>query len=940
MEDSLPEGFKIVEDAPVVEPGHQDIPEGFQLADEKYGSVGQEALTAIEGGARGLAGPVAPFVETRLMGVPAYKIRGREEVNPIIAGGAEALGLGAGLLTGTGEGALLSKAGKAAEALSGLAHVSDAEHLAQMAKAAAKVGSPEAEALALKAADAVKNVTYGHKVGSAAVRNAAEFAVMQSSDDTSKMILNDPNASAQTAIANTGLAAAVGGGLGAFGAGVLSPIWKATAGPKVEALLNGLKDHLNGTGGAPLSEEVAKGLETLGVTPEAATKAGISTNATARSIHGTLQRAEKPEILQGIEKLHSDVSNSVAQSIGITPEEVMSYDKALHGRSLQETFAKEYNAKYEPIAASLDKRDAIAAKMPISDAARLDQYGKVLESGLGKVSANSPYYKLYHEYGNRLLDAETIGEVDKITSEIGKRARGSMDYNDKDALHHLRDMFDDFKEKAILDGASGASGLLKGLPEAESILNQRADASRAYKEFAGMSNELTSNLGVGRFKGAGTLKAKLADEITPELLLKKFSIKNNAEFTPFLQKYFPETLQSVLKNERLELVKPAILDAAKKGENPINIKKLSDVIDKGMSGNKSYIESILPKEALDKIAAAKNVIGALPQVKDSGTPAGLSKLFAHMPSSAMAMVGMLMGHSPFIGGILGEAAQRLGKDAPEGIKLGYLKYLASEQPVKAEGFKAMVDYMHAAYKGDMALKKSISGVFKPGVRVLMDSQLPNAKQLLKLDKMVASSQTNPEQMMTAQGDNHVGHYLPDHQAALTQSSVQALTYLQTLKPKPFQPSPLDRPIEPTKAQETRYNNALEIAQSPTLVLEKIKDGTLQITDMQDLKAMYPDLYTKMGQQLTNQMINRHSDDEPIPYKTRMSLSLFLGQALDSSMQPMNIIAAQPKSAQPAGPPPQQSKSKGSPSKLSAKSTKAYQTPDQAAQIDRTSGRSD
>lgn len=934
MADALPPGFQLEETSQT--PGLQanDVPKGFQLTEEKYGTPAQKGITALEGAARGVVGPAAPYIEKHILGQKSYDIRGRQEENPILSGGSEALGLGAGLMTGTGEGALIGKAGEAAEALSGLSHVSEAEKLAQMAKS---VTGPGAEELATKAADAAKNVSFGHKVGSAAVRNAAEFAVMQGSDDTSKMILNDPNTSAQTAIANTGLAAALGGGIGAIGAGVISPLWKATAGPKVEALLNGLKDHLNGATGAPLSDEVAKGLETLGVTPEAATKAGLSTNPTAREIHGTLQRAEKPEIINGIEKLHSDVSNAVANSLGVTSEEVMQYDKAAHGRNLQETFEKEYNSQYEPIAEQLDKRDAAAAKMPISDQARLDQYGKVLENGLGKVSANSPYYKLYHEYGERLLDAETVGDVDKITSEIGKRVRGTQDYNDKDALNHIRDMFDDFKENQIAHNTSGAEGVLNGAENAADILNQRADASRQYKEFAQMSNELASNLGVGKFRGAGTLKSKLANEITPELLLKKFSIKNNAEFVPFLQKYFPDTLQSILKNERLELVKPAILDAAKKGENPINIKKLADIIDKQMSGNKSYIESILPKEALDKISAAKSVVNALPSVKDSGTPAGLAKLFAHMPSSALAMVGMLMGHSPLVGGILGEAAQRLGKDAPEGIKLGYLKYLASDQPVKAEGFKAMVDYMHAAYKGDNALRKSIKGVLQPGMQVLADSQMPNAKQLLKLDKMVAQSQEKPDQMMQAQGANHVGHYLPDHQAALTQNSVQAVTYLQTLKPKPYQPSPLDRPIEPTKAEETRYQSALEIAQSPSVVLDKVKNGTIQMSDMQDIKAMYPDLYTKMSQQLSNQMISRHANDEPIPYKTKLGISLFIGQALDSSMQPANIMAAQPLPPQPIGGQSQgKSQPKGSPSKVSGKSAKSYQTPNQAAESDRAS----
>ena len=48
---------------------------------------------------------------------------------------------------------------------------------------------------------------------------------------------------------------------------------------------------------------------------------------------------------------------------------------------------------------------------------------------------------------------------------------------------------------------------------------------------------------------------------------------------------------------------------------------------------------------------------------------------------------------------------------------------------------------------------------------------------------------------------------------------------------------------------------------------------------------------------------------PIDYKVRLGLSIFLAQPLDSTMNPMSIMAAQPKSSAPM--PPQSTPKRGS-----------------------------
>jgi hypothetical protein len=147
-------------------------------------------------------------------------------------------------------------------------------------------------------------------------------------------------------------------------------------------------------------------------------------------------------------------------------------------------------------------------------------------------------------------------------------------------------------------------------------------------------------------------------------------------------------------------------------------------------------------------------------------------------------------------------------------------------------------------------------------------------------------------------------------------------------------SPLDKPVAPSQAEQARYQRALTIAQQPAIIMDHIKKGTLQMSDIHDLGAMYPGLYKAMAAKLSDAMVNSQNDETHIPYKTRMSMSLFLGQPLDSSMTSQHIQASQaiyaPKA--PQGPQPQGKTKKGT--TALGKHNKSYMTPSQAAESDR------
>ncbi len=864
----------------------------------KYDTVGQKAITALEGAGQGAVGPLAPLIERYALHVPRADIFARQKENPISHGVGEGLGLGAGLLTGAGEAGVMTKAGELATEAAGLGKIAE-------------------------------DASYLHRVGSSAIQQAAEMAVLQGSDETSKMILQDPDTSAQSAIANIGLSAAIGGATGGVLTGVVSPLWKATVGPKIEAGLSALADHYNGFGGK-VPKEAADAIKTLDIEPGPIMRSALSEDPGHIERFNVLKEKQNPEVLNAIDELHTNASNSVAESLGVDPASIEIHSDYDGGVKVTDAFKNEYKEKYAPLQDALNKRDADAANIDVSDEARRHSAGQLIEKAMNTVGTDSPYYKDYEHYAQRLMAKDTIGQMDKLKTEIFGKLQAAYREGDgnkialfKDIRNHIADFQEAQIEKNLLLGETS-----------KDLLAERKLINNSYRDFASMSDDVMGHLKLGDFKGAGNLGGKLAD-ITPELANKKFTIKGNRDFMELLQNKFPETYKSVVENERQKFLKPAVLSA--KGEASINVKKLSDIIAKTMAGQKEYVDAIIPQLAQAKIDAANKLLASIPNPKSSGTAGWLTKTMKNVPGGLMAAIGMVVDHNPIAGFFAGEGAALLSHKLPDAMNLAFLKWAGSNQPVKAEGMKAMIDFFHNTYKGENVLSKATKAVLKSGAMVLASNLMPVKADRDKLDKIVTQAQAKPDQFGQKLMSGDVGHYIPDHQAGIAKTSTQAIQYLQTLKPHPYQPSPLDKPIAPTSAQEARYTRALDIAEQPAIVLQHLKDGTLQASDIQDLNGMYPGLYQRMVQKMSQEINSAQADEEPIPYRTKLGLGLFMAHPIDSTMTPTSI-----QSAQLTHLPPQQPNQQGKPSKpvksdtnKLGKTTKSYQTPIQASESDRS-----
>lgn len=259
-----------------------------------------------------------------------------------------------------------------------------------------------------------------------------------------------------------------------------------------------------------------------------------------------------------------------------------------------------------------------------------------------------------------------------------------------------------------------------------------------------------------------------------------------------------------------------------------------------------------------------------------------------------AGIGGAIGHATGIpyGGTIGAV---LGKEFGE-TALPTLAKAMFQNPVSTRAFKASTDYITAVVKGQTILNKAVDSVFKVGTKDIGDYLTPHEKSIDKVKEHLDDFGLDTSSIISK--SDPIAHYMPDHAGALAAQLNQIVNYLKPLKPDTQKTSILGPDRVPSKTEEAKYQRALTLAESPLSVLLHIKSGTLTPFDTQSMSAMYPALTNALREKLVASMTKHLSGDQgagaeaAIPFKTAMSLSLFLGMPLYSSIMPQDVLANQ------------------------------------------------
>jgi hypothetical protein len=870
-----------------------DIPPGLadfvapEIKEEKFGTLAQQAMTFAESAAKGATFGLSTGLQTALGASPS-NILARQEVNPVLAATGEMTGLVGSAFIPGGEGALIAKAGE------------------------------------LGAAKLIpKAVTTFEKLGSAAAKGVIENAMVSGGDELSKAFAHDPDQTVETAITNVGLGAAIGGALGgAFGA--VSPLWDATVGPKASAFLSSIRDRAEGKT-LPLSDDlktVLTGLEKSGVEVSPEMIAGLSEHPMAAEHFQALRESgnDPGMALRGtIDKFKDDVGEQLKAAVrpteGLTAFEAGEKAKA-DFLSQAKVLDERVDAAYAPLRES-------EKNIMIPDEDKIKASRELIEMGSNFGAKASPEVQTFDRFAHRLNAQNSLNDVKQLITELNNEwATFGINKNTKNALNEIRGFLRNFEDKQV-EGAfrrfaketseaehaiisqnkdlagvgsaarkqrdtlieEGAAVRAQALAEhsamADAMIAERKAARDQYAHFMDTLGEMSGAGKLGKIRSIADLEEALKDLPSAKLADRLFD-KKNIEGLRMLQEKYPDALRAIVDQKKAHIVEAATT----KGDLMHN--KLLNQVN---SLPKEVRDIMFTKEQQGMINSAGAILRKTGErMGPSGTPVTLDTLWKHAPAGILGAVSMLTGHNPMVGMVLGQAGRYLSREAPDTVKLSLLKFLGSSGPVDSGAWKAAADFIHASQKGQSLIENSVKNVFKAGREVLPQSIIPSEKDTKRLDKKVGEYSQDPMKMMDMGGKT--AHYLPEQASSLSKSASTAVNYLSSIKPHPPQGSAFDSKQEVSKADQAAYDRQLQIAEQPLMVLHHMKSGELQPSDVVAVKTMYPSLYNKLSEQIMSNIVDIKTDEEPLPYKTRLSMAMFMGQPLDGTMQPQNIQAAQ------------------------------------------------
>lgn len=876
-----------------------------ELKAAKYDNTADMAKAFAQGLGKGVAGPLSPLA-LKSAGADVERMREREEEHPVLTGAGELAGLvGTGAI-GKGFGAALGAIGKLAEIGEGASTVA--------------------------------------KIGSAAAKGALENVAFQSSDELSKLILNDPNQSIASATADIGAAGILGGAFGgALGGG--SALWNVAKGSETAKILKTIADKAGGIEGDAFDNATLQTLDKSGMDLSPELKGALASDPTFNDIFNTLRQTDTTKAGRDVQKAYTKArqgaADSMVQALGRSPNEVANIgelSKYEAGKKIGNVLADSYEAQVKPIAARFDEFRNKFGKVELQPDIHMPT-GEVVPGSMSKTVdkiaqlaidegwTTSPSSDIMREVNRVMKELPLQKNIKNLTNYVSEIRNNTWDVMNP-SLRRAGSLMKSIVKDAEAEAMIGRIGKTEGVEALADFAKARQD----YAIQSSLKDALNDRLHI---RSANTSNfAKSLREMAKtdgEAIFNRLQGTGDANLLEFLSHNYPEVASTVKDVHVDQLLKKASDKAT--GGVSLSGERLAKEL-KSLSPELQRF--IAPPEALSKINAIGDILtkfNARPY-NFSNTARTMDKMLQYVPSTATGLIAALATGNPIVGALIGGLTRVLGKEVPDAIKLGLLKFLGSGKPISSQGFKAAVDLIHSVQKGEQILDKGAKSVFKVGTENVIHGWFPSASDRIKLDKVALNTQEDPEAI--AKNGDGVGHYMPDHGTALASAGVRITSYLQSVRPGSEPKAPLDPKLPLSPAQKAEYDKVLDLALNPMMLLSKVKDGSINVNDVKAVKSMYPDLFNRMVTKLSTEMTDSVSKGKVIPYKTKIGLSLMMGQPLDSTMTPGAFLATQGgmPSEQPQMPQDQQSpKGKGVPSSPALqKLPGAYRTPSEARQV--------
>ena len=234
--------------------------------------------------------------------------------------------------------------------------------------------------------------------------------------------------------------------------------------------------------------------------------------------------------------------------------------------------------------------------------------------------------------------------------------------------------------------------------------------------------------------------------------------------------------------------------------------------------------------------------------------------------------GLATGHAGLA--LVGGAAHHIVRERGNATAAVMLDKISSYGVVRA-----------ARDKADRQISRGVGRFFgEERTKVLAHPSFLEGSHEERVERLAKSITSGAFLDKTAEAIDPIAAHLPKTSGAFVKSSQRVMSYLATLLPKSTPGStatPHLDTVEWSDSDKARFGRAVDIAHDPMTVLPELESGTITPDQAQGLRTMYPGLYTQMCDELANKLA---AQKDPLSYEQRLSLSVFLGQPCDPSLE--------------------------------------------------------
>lgn len=792
--------------------------------------------------------------------------------------------------------------------------------LAKIGSGITKAALPAAESIAGAIAPAATRPILNQvlsQAGAHAVGSAIEGAAYGAGESVSEHALGDPELNAEKVISNIGTSAAIGTGLGGlFGSvkGALEgrAIHKAAQAAEKEAIA---ATQTQAIADAPIVGIKPTSIQTMADKVAEAKYAG---NAIEMKQKGVLEDAltrvemDNPVHPLQVKSLEDKGSRDLYNTFKETPGETG--DTLRNHEALQKS---ELVGKTEKTI-----KDLSPAAEPTSDA---------VEGGTRAVKAFTDQYEaekkilspIFEELETKIIGTPTEirnGVISKMTDAVPGVAKMIKIKDGKLIIQKYKTGWGLDKStynavKEALDSLQGRSRNFEYLANIRRGLDQHVDVLthgqapgqiRALKAaimdyMQDAVQEITPNIKVrDTFKrwaineqertvienafgaGVGAQEFGQISKIKPEMIGDKI-FANTANVQAAKKILSPEKFNEILANWLAE-AKQAATDKGEFSSNKFAsfLRKNHDSLGIAFKDNPGALQR------LHDLTTIMRILPDAASVNPSGTAKTLYGMLKGMKFHDITWEGMLAAIPKKIMEKIGEQQQYLN--------------LENELLGKAAQVEGLSTIERAANKTKNFIRRGVDAIFSNELpqRAYIGARAYDYDEHQKIDKSLTDLTSNPQKLIDhiSQNTDAISQIAPQTAASLQTTTIRAIQFLDSKRPgKDIQSKPLSPKYKPSRSELSRWHTYYKAVNDPTGALFDVSHGTLVPETMEALTAVYPKLLSEMNVSIVDKMSSHMAKGQHIPYRKKLSLSLFLGTDLVNSLDPKSMLATQNTLAQ-------------------------------------------